>query len=184
MNKTNKQWQIGVIGSAGKEEYPNGGSALDAVLNDAREIGRLLAEENCIVVTGGKGGIMEAVSQGANEKKGKIVGVIKGTKRFTSNPYVNWEVLTGMEADGFDEFILVMMCDAFIVLGGGAGTLQEITIAYRNNKPIIILDKTGGWSDKLNLSYLDERQRVEFIRASDPKEAVRVTLEQVKKKYE
>ncbi|MHB8904052.1 MAG: SLOG cluster 4 domain-containing protein, partial [Patescibacteria group bacterium] len=80
----------------------------------------------------------------------------------------------------FDELTLVLMCDALIVIGGGAGTLQEIAIAYRNNKPIIALDYLGGWGEKLAGKYLDERKRIFIKSAKTPAEAVSLVLKNKK----
>ena len=77
-----------------------------------------------------------------------------------------------MKADGLDELFLVLMSDALIVLGGGAGTLQEISIAYRNKKPIVVLDGMGGWGEKLSGKFVDERKLVKLVMANNPKDAV------------
>lgn len=56
---------------------------------------------------------------------------------------------------------LITMSDAVIMLGGGMGTLQELTIAYRQSKPIFSIRGLGGWSEKLEqFSELDERNKV------------------------
>jgi uncharacterized protein (TIGR00725 family) len=181
----NKKLQIGVIGSAGREEYLKGnGGSTDEMLLKAKEVGSLLAKKGAIVVTGGKSGIMEAAAKGAKENNGLAIGVIKGSKRFTSNAYTDIEVLTGMAADGFDELMLVLMCDALIVIGGGAGTLEELAIAYRNNKPIVGLKNSGGWSDKVIGTFLDERETVLVETAEQPEEAVEKAIELAKAKNE
>ena len=53
--------RIGVIG---------GSDASFVTLKEAEETGRLIAEEGCILVTGGLGGVMEAASRGAKEEMG------------------------------------------------------------------------------------------------------------------
>ena len=180
--KLKRKLQIGVIGSAGPEEYPQRGGATKKLMKKAKEIGFLLAKENIIVITGGKGGIMKATAEGTKEGGGVTVGVIKGGKRFTSNNFTDVEVVTGMTTGG-SGFIQVLMSDALIVVGGGAGTLEEIVIAYRNKKPIIVLDKTGGWGGKLVRQYVDQRKQVKIGIAKTPKEAVKKTIQLVKKSY-
>lgn len=180
MLKNQKKLQIGVIGSAGKDDYENNGAASEKMTMAAEEIGKLLAEANSVVVTGGKDGIMEAAAKGAKLAGGVTVGVIKGKDRFHSNNYTDIEIISGMTADGFDELTLVLMCDALIVIGGGAGTLQEIVIAYRNNKPIVALDYLGGWGEKLAGQYLDERKKVFIRSAKTPAEAVNFVLKNSK----
>jgi uncharacterized protein (TIGR00725 family) len=180
MLNNQKKLQIGVIGSAGKDDYKNNGAADEKMIMAAEEIGKLLAEAGAIVVTGGKDGIMEAAAKGSKLAGGITVGVIKGKDRFHSNNYTDIEIISGMIADGFDELTLVLMCDSLIVIGGGAGTLQEITVAYRNNKPIIALDYLEGWGEKLAGKYLDERKKIFIQSAKTPAEAVKLVLEKNK----
>lgn len=182
MLNNQKKLQIGVIGSAGQDDYENNGAASKEMMMIAKEVGELLAKANAVVVTGGKDGIMEAAAEGAKKAGGLTVGVIKGRDRFMSNQYTDIEILSGMTADGFDELTLVLMCDALIVIGGGAGTLQEIAIAYRNNKPIIAIDYLGGWGGKLVGKYLDERKKIFIKSAKNPNDAVNLALSEIVKK--
>ena len=181
MLNNQKKLQIGVIGSAGQGDYENNGAASKEMMIIAKEVGELLAKANAVVVTGGKDGIMEAAAEGAKKAGGLTVGVIKGRDRFLSNQYTDVEIISGMVADGFDELTLVLMCDAFIVIGGGVGTLQEIAIAYRNNKPIIAIDYLGGWGKKLAGKYLDERKKIFIKSANNSEEAVNLVLSEIAK---
>ena len=182
--KNSKKLQIGVIGYAGIEEYPKDKAPKKEIYKAAEQVGFLLAKKGVIVVTGGKGGIMESAAIGAKKAKGITVGVIKGNQRFRSNNFTDVEILSGMAADGFDEFLLVNMCDVLITIGGGAGTLEEIVIAYRNKKPIIALEKTGGWTDKTIGKFLDERETIKVESARTPEEAVKKAIGFAKKLYE
>lgn len=166
-----KKLQIGVIGSAGPEEYAFEKPGLK-MLVAAEVIGQELARQNCIVINGGKGGIMEAVCKGAQGTGGITVAETSGLERFSANPFVDIEVVTGDVAfRGPSQ--LVAMSDALICLGGGAGTLQEICVAYRMKKPIVLLVGFGGWTDRLdNQEWLDERRLIAFTRVSTPKDAV------------
>ncbi len=180
MTVTEKKLQIGIIGSAGSDDYRGAEGATDKMLLLAEEIGFLLAQNNATVVTGGKSGIMEYGAKGAKRAGGQTVGVIKGTKRFTSNQYTDIEVISGMEGDGLDELLLVNMCDGFIVIGGGAGTLEEIAIAYRNKKPMIAMTNEPGWARELAGRYLDNRQTVMIGSATMAEEAVSKLLQVLK----
>lgn len=172
-----KKIQIGIIGSAGAEEYPSNNSPSQKIFDAAYELGKLVGKEGYILITGGKGGIMEAASRGAKEVGGITVGVVKGSKRYTANKYVDVEVVSGMEGCG-EETMLVLMCDALIAIGGGAGTLQELSIAYRNKKPIITLRGYEGWGERLKDSYLDTRNTIKIEGVNSIKEAFK-TLKQV-----
>lgn len=181
--KIPKKFQIGVIGYAGAEEYPKERAPKEEIYNAAERVGFLLAKKGAIVITGGKGGVMESAAIGAKKANGITVGVIKGGQRFCSNGFIDVEVLTGMAAEGFDEFMLVMMCDVLITLGGGAGTLEEITIAYRNKKPVVALEKTGGWADRVTPEYLDERESTKVYATKSPEEAVEKAIELAEKNH-
>jgi hypothetical protein len=171
-----KRLQIGVIGYAGAEEYPTEQAPAARIYDMAEEAGYLLARAGATVVTGGKSGIMDRAAAGAKRGGGITVGVIKGGRRFQSNAGTDVEILSGMAADGMDELLLVLMCDGFIVVGGGAGTLEELSIAYRNNKPIVAIAQSGGWADITAGTFLDERSRVKIEVAQTPEEAVSLIL--------
>lgn len=171
-----KRFQIGVICPAGPEEYPKGMAPKDAVYEACEIVGKLLARRGVIVVTGGKSGGMEAAARGAKSEGGLTVGVISGGERFTSNSFTDVEFVSSASLAGLDEFFLVSMCDGIIAVGGGAGTLEELTIAYRNKKPIVLLRGSGGWADRLSEPYLDERRLIEAHFANTPEEAVEMLM--------
>jgi len=170
-----KRLQVAVIGSAGREEYdfvkPD-----KAMFEAAEQLGQLLGKQGCVVVNGGKGGVMEAVCRGAQQAGGITVAEISGIERLTGNPFVDVEVVTGDVAfRGPSQ--LIGMSDAIIALGGGAGTLQELCVAYRLQKPIVLLKGFGGWIDRLNKRrWLDERRLLEFVVVDNPKAAVEKAL--------
>lgn len=170
-----KKLQIGVIGSAGPEEYPLR-KPNQKMYDSAREVGEILARKNCIIVCGGKGGIMEAVCLGAKKENGVTVAEVAGEGRFEANEFVDVEIVT--QDTGFrGASQLIGMSDGLIALGGGAGTLQEIAIAYRMKKPLVLLVGFGGWVDRIaKLGYLDERQLVHFKQTNSSQEAVRLLL--------
>jgi len=60
---------------------------------DARRLGRMLAERGDVIVSGGYGGLMEAVSRGAHEVGGQVVGVTVApwVGRIVPNRYLSEE---------------------------------------------------------------------------------------------
>ncbi|MFA5416597.1 MAG: TIGR00725 family protein [Methanoregula sp.] len=115
--------QIAVIGAAdaNPEEY-----------EAARVVGRLIAKNTGILICGGMGGVMEAACKGAREFGGRIVGILPGTGN--GNPYLDIVIRTGL---GHARNVLVVQsADAVIAIGGGYGTLSEIAIALKLNKPV------------------------------------------------
>ena len=168
-----KKLQIGIIGSAGPEEYPTSEPPSSQIFDIAYELGKQIAQNNAILITGGKGGIMESAARGAKEQGGITVGVVKGEPRLTSNRYTDIEVVSGMVGSG-GESIMVLMCDGIIGVGGGAGTLQELTIAYYNKIPTVLIDTQKGWSKTLAGKYLDSRKKIKFKSAITPEKAVKM----------
>ena len=73
-----------------------------------------------------------------------------------------------------------MSCDTIIALNGGSGTLTEIAIAYQANIPVVVLESTGGWSEKLGGQFLDARNRMKIEVAKNPKSAVELAIKLVK----
>src|SRR5437870_13499303 len=144
----------------------------------AEEVGRLVAERNGIVVTGGLSGVMEAVSRGAKSANGLVVGILPGFEKREANPYVDIALTTGM--GWMRNTLTVRAADAVIMISGGIGTLNELTVAYED-KPTVILEGTGGWSDRIReIAYegkhLEEAHRATLHYAKTPKDAVDLAL--------
>lgn len=122
-------YYIGVIGAS---ECPV------EISNLAREVGHLVAASGCVLVCGGRGGVMEAASRGAREAGGLVVGILPGSRREEGNRYLTVAVATGMgEARNA---IIARTCDAIIAISGGYGTLAEIGLALKMGVPVIGLD--------------------------------------------
>jgi len=103
----------------------------------AREVGRRLAESGVIVLCGGLGGVMEAVAEGAASAGGMVVGILPGADRMAANPYLTLAIATGLgEARNA---VLTAAADAVIAIGGGWGTLSEIALARKRDRPVVAL---------------------------------------------
>ena len=106
-------------------------------LEMAREVGRRLAEAGAIVLCGGLGGVMEAVAEGVAEAGGTVVGILPGADRAAANPHLTLAIATGLgEARNA---VLTTAADAVIAIGGGWGTLSEIALARKRDRPVIAL---------------------------------------------
>lgn len=172
-----KKLQIAVIGSAGNEEYSFKKPDVRA-FKIAYEVGKLIANQNAILICGGKGGIMESACKGAKEKNGITVGVISGNKRNKSNRFVDVEIVSGM-VNSSEEALIISMSDGIIAIGGGSGTLEELALAYRNRKPIVAIKGIPGWADKVAGSYLDERKLLKIESAKTAKEAIALLMKNI-----
>lgn len=124
-NAFNPQRVISVFGSATPTE--------DMIpYQDARAIGRLLAEAGYAVATGGYSGTMSAVSQGAAEVGGHVIGVtsaqIERYRPLGPNQWVTEEIKYDSLRDRL--LHLVTVNDGMVVLPGGIGTLSEFSLAW------------------------------------------------------
>lgn len=111
----------------------------------AEEVGRLLAERGCTVVTGGLGEVMAAAARGAKEAGGTTIGILPGQSRADANEWIDHVVVTGI--GHARNLAVVASGDAVIAVGGSWGTLAEIAFARRLGRPVVILEpgqKVGG----------------------------------------
>src|SRR3989441_2336566 len=91
----------------------------------AQSVGRMLAEAGYAVITGGGPGVMEAANRGCREGGGLSVGCnIELPHEQALNPYVN----LGIEFRYFfaRKTMFVKYADAFVIMPGGFGTLDEL----------------------------------------------------------
>jgi hypothetical protein len=135
----------------------------------ARELGRLMAEQEAVLVYGGGSvGLMGAVSNTMLELGAEVIGVIPFAlqQREVGNNSVSELIIT----DGMRERKAIMeeRADAFVTLPGGYGTLEEIfeIVTGRqlgfHHKPLVILN-TAGFYDRL-LEHLEFSVAHNFIR--------------------
>ncbi|OBF67522.1 dethiobiotin synthetase [Mycobacterium sp. 852002-51759_SCH5129042] len=108
---------------------------------NAREIGRLLAESGATVLCGGGRGVMESVAAGASAANGLVIGVRPDTDPDKICDGLSAVLYTNMgEARNA---IIVWSADAVIVVGGSWGTLSELALANRRGGvPVVTI---GGW---------------------------------------
>lgn len=103
----------------------------------AEEIGRLLAERGCTVVTGGLGEVMAAAHRGAKSVGGTTIAILPGEHRGAANEWADHVVVTGM---GHARNLAVAASgDAVIAVGGGWGTRAEIAFAKVLGRPVVTL---------------------------------------------
>ena len=111
----------------------------------AREMGAAVARLGFTVMTGGGPGIMEAANRGARETGGGSIGCnIKLPHEQAPNPYLDREVT--MHYFFVRKTLLIKYSYAFIVMPGGAGTLDELFEALTliqtgklKNFPVVVM---------------------------------------------
>lgn len=161
------------------------GSAADLqyganLAGQARLCGAAIADSGNTLVFGAEkdySSLSTEAALGAREAGGITLGVTYGKTRDIFVPEsASLVVPCGAERGGGREFTLVMSSDGIIALGGGSGTLTEIAMAYQANRPIVVLEGSGGWSDLLADSFLDRRERVLIRKAATPAACVELLL--------
>ena len=103
----------------------------------AEEVGRLLAERGCTVVTGGLGGVMAAAHRGAKAAGGATIAILPGERREDANQWADHVVVTGI---GHARNLAVAASgEVVIAIGGEWGTLAEMAFARRLGRPVVAL---------------------------------------------
>ena len=172
--------QIGIMGSAADLNYSKEAEEF------AKELGRLIAKSNNILVYGAEkeySSLSTNAAIEASKNNGITVG-ITGTKskKIWGDFKPTVLIPCGLEIGGGREFTLVLSCDVIIAIGGGSGTLTEMAIAYQAGIPIIVIDKFDGWAKKLSNQFIDDRKRLKCIKASTPEEAIKKAIKEATKK--
>ncbi len=122
---------IGVMG---------GGASTPAVIKLAEELGRAIAAQGWILLTGGRrAGVMHAASRGAASACGTVIGVLPGADWSGASEFVELPILTGMGSGR--NLVNVLSSRAVAALPGGSGTLSEIALALKHGRPVLLL----GW---------------------------------------
>jgi uncharacterized protein (TIGR00725 family) len=114
------------------------GTATGELYEQAREVGRLVAERGGTIVCGGLSGVMEAAARGAAKAGGTAIGVLPDEDRQRANQHLTYSIATGMgQARNLG---VVCSGDVVIALGGEYGTLSEIGFARKVGRPVVALE--------------------------------------------
>lgn len=150
-------------------------SKIDPVFHDlARATGELVAEQNWTLVYGGsRTGTMGTLADGALAKGGKVIGFIPShlqERELQHTALTECHVVDSMHERKQG---MVDCSDAFIILPGGFGTLDEFfeNITWRqiglHDKPIVIVNYKGFWDSLIAL--IRDLERYGFIRPDNLK---------------
>lgn len=111
------------------------------VAAQAFELGQGLAAMGVTVVTGGLGGVMEAVCKGARSQGGRTIGILPGERLEDANPYVETAIATGI--GHMRNAMVVMNGHMAIAVAGEWGTFSELAFAKKMGKVVVAM---GKWS--------------------------------------
>jgi uncharacterized protein (TIGR00725 family) len=175
---------IGVIGSAASR------FSADEV-RKARAVGREIAKTGCVLVNGACPGLPEEAAKAAKQAGGTVVGFSPVSSitehRRKKYPYKNHDFIstTGFGFKGRN-LLLVRASDAVISLHGGMGTLNELTIAFDENKVIGLLAGLGGVTELFPAvsRRADRPTKALVLHDSSPEVLVEKVFKAVKKRHE
>jgi len=187
------KYKIGVMGKAGRSrQLP------EKIIKSGEIVGREIAKNNCILITGACMGVPDIAARAASKKKGLILGYspVENLKKHLeppiSYPYPpeNMELIFTGQGKVGRNVLSVTECDGILFIGGGTGTLNEFTIAYHNHKIIGILlgvegvtEKILGMEKKLEEGSGKKKSAV-IVKDRDPKKLVRKVIEKIEEKKE
>ena len=118
----------------------------------ARHLGEVIACAGInLVFGGGNKGLMGAVADGALSQGGQVIGVIPEFLRNLEHAHENLTEMHVVDSMHQRKQLMFNLSDAFVVLPGGVGTLDEVLemITWKqlkiHEKPIIVVDTNGYW---------------------------------------
>jgi len=144
---TNRRPQVCVLGSA------EPGSAAYEL---AGEAGALLAKLGITVVSGCGSPATRVAAERAMAAGGLVVSIIPPGEM----PAADWPATVVIPSGMGDarNLLMALSGDACIVIGGRAGTISEVCLAWLHKRPLLPLVGHGGWSDALPSNPPDERK--------------------------
>ena len=157
-------------------------------LEKAKELGREIARQGAVLVTGATTGFPLWVTMGAKEVGGLSIGFSPAASEREHVEvyklpldYLDLIVYTGFGYPGRD-LLLTRCVDAVICGCGRIGTIHEFTVAFEDNKVIGIYE--GPWETDDELKGIIEkahRPNEKIVLGDDPKKFVADVIETVKK---
>lgn len=154
----------------------------------AKEVGREIARQRCNLVTGATTGVPYYVALGCKEKNGFAIGFSPATSeeahlktyRLPLKPF-NVMIYTGADYTGRN-MIMTKSADGVIIICGRMGTFHEFATAFEIQKPIGVLEGSGGTADKIRIIATGPfRGAKKIIYEKDPKKLVRKLIKAIDK---
>jgi len=147
MKTGNRRFQVCVLGSAepGSRAYELAGDA-----------GEVLARHRITVVSGCGSPATRVAAERAVAVGGEVVSIIPAD----TMPPADWPATVVVPSGMGDarNLLMALAGDACIVIGGRAGTISEVCLAWLHKRPLLPLVGCGGWSNDLPANPPDERR--------------------------
>jgi uncharacterized protein (TIGR00725 family) len=139
--------QVCILGSAepGSAAYELAGNA-----------GAMLARRGITVVSGCGSPATRVAAERAMHEGGLVVSIVPSDVM----PPADWPATVAIPCGMGDarNLLMALAGDACIVIGGRAGTISEVCLAWLHKRPLLPLVGCGGWSNDLPSNPPDERK--------------------------
>ena len=157
-------------------------------LDKAKELGREIARQGAVLVTGATTGFPFWAAIGAKEEGGISIGISPASSEREHVEvyklpldYMDLIIYTGFGYPGRD-LLLTRSSDAVITGCGRIGTIHEFTIAFEDYKPIGIFKGPWEMGEELeNIIRKSHRSNDKIISGNDPKKLVANVITLIKK---
>ena len=152
MTPSHRRPQVSVLGSA------EPGSSAYTLASDA---GALLARLGITLVSGCGSPATRVAAERAIAEGGLVVSIVPPDEM----PPPDWPATVVIPCGMGDarNLLMALSGDACIVIGGRAGTISEVCLAWLHKRPLLPLVGCGGWSDTLPSNPPDERQNAPIL---------------------
>lgn len=184
LDKKHGHNQIKICVSGAAETGHCGIGALDL----AKELGREIARQGAVLVTGATTGFPFWAAMGAKEAGGISIGISPAASEREHVEvyklpidYMDLIIYTGFGYPGRD-LLLTRSSDAVVLGCGRIGTIHEFTVAFEDQKPIGIFE--GPWEMSAELEEIIDkghRPNPKIVRGKDAKKLLEEVIALVKK---
>jgi len=154
----------------------------------AEEVGKEIARQKCNLVTGATTGVPYFAALGCEKAGGFNIGFSPATSEKAhlesyKLPLEPFDVMIYTGADYAGRNVtMTKSADGVIIICGRMGTLHEFATAFEVQKPIGVLEGTGGTADKIRQIATGPYRGVKkIIFEKDPKKLVQKLIRQIKK---
>lgn len=173
-------YKIAVSGSASNNCAPG-------AFKKSYEVGRQIALQGCILITGATIGVPEWATRGAKSVGGVSIGLSPAVSKqahvntyHLPTRYMDLIIYTGFDYSGRN-MLMTRSCDAVITICGRIGTLNEFTTAFEDRRIMGVLTGTGGIEEDLDhILKLAKRGRKRVVFDSDPKGLVEKVIKAIR----
>lgn len=132
----------------------------------AFELGKAIAKEGWVVLTGGRSfGVMDAAMKGARDHDGLTIGILPDGNEANASENAEVRIVTGMGSGR--NYISVLSSHIIVVLGMAAGTASEVALAIKSNKKVILLNQ-----DEITIRFFKNIGTYRILVAKDVQETM------------